>query len=152
GLDPALRTIRRHVNGSPVGVLFIGTWSDRKGVPELSAAWSTLIAEGVNARLTVMGTGVADSRVLSDFSPAARRTLSPIASFDRERLLAELSRHSVYVLASGCEGMPLATLEAAAAGLACCVSVTPGHTDIFREPASEEDGAVMIPPHDARAL
>jgi glycosyltransferase involved in cell wall biosynthesis len=69
-----------------------------------------------------------------------------------QELHEELARADAFVLPSWCEGMPLATLEAAAAGLPCIVSDIPGHREVFRRSDPEADGAILVPPDDPDGL
>jgi glycosyltransferase involved in cell wall biosynthesis len=133
-------------------VLFIASWIDRKGNRELAEAWSLLAARQPSLRLTLSCTVAEESEVLPWFRTAAERVRVQ-ARADQEDLVTTLATHDVFVLPAWFEGgMPLATLQAAAAGLACVVSAIGGHVEIFRPRSSEMDGALLVAPHDAPAL
>jgi MMP alpha-(1->4)-mannosyltransferase len=135
-----------------VGLIFVGSWIDRKGTPELVAAWQELAARHPGLRLTVVGTGVARERVLADFSDTARSGVEVRARVDREQLAELLASHQIFVLPSWFEGMPLSMLEAAAAGLPCVVCNVCGCIDFIGDAHSNYESGVLVPPHDAAAL
>jgi glycosyltransferase involved in cell wall biosynthesis len=136
--------------------LFIGSWGDRegrdrKGVWELVEAWRRVVRrDGLS--LALIGTLVSERTVREAFPPDLRDGISVRAEATGDQLRAELARADAFVLPSWMEGMPLSTLEAAAAGLPCVVSAIPGHVEIFRPSDPEADGGILIPPHDASAL
>ena len=141
-----------HVSATPrreARLLFLGTWIERKGRAELVAAWRRLVAERPNVRLTIAGTGDSE-QVRADTHGLRGIDLVPTVS--REELPALLADHDVFVLPSWFEGMPLAMLEAAAAGLACVVCGVGGNLDVFRSEDPQRDGAILVPPSDADAL
>jgi glycosyltransferase involved in cell wall biosynthesis len=130
-------------------LLFIGSWIERKGTHELVEAWSRLQRARPTARLTLAGVGDADA------AREQTRGLSGvdvIAQVRREELPGLLAAHDVFVLPSWFEGLPLAMLEAAAAGLACVVCAVCGNLDVFRPDDPRRDGALLIQPSDADSL
>jgi glycosyltransferase involved in cell wall biosynthesis len=133
-------------------VLFIGTWLDRKGAPELVSAWTALAARHPQARLTLAGTGVPAEQVLADFPRSARAQVQAHERVSRQQVADLLATHDIFTLPSWFEGMPLSMLEAASAGLPCVVSAICGNIDVFRSDEPDADGAILIPPHDAPAL
>lgn len=132
-----------------VGVLFLGSWLDRKGVVELTQAWRRLASDLPAVRLTVAGVGDED-RVPSDVRRLLGVEVIPV--IPRDELPSLLAQHDVFVLPSWFEGMPLSMLEAAAAGLPCVVSAICGNLDVFRPDDPQRDGAVLIPSSDSDAL
>jgi glycosyltransferase involved in cell wall biosynthesis len=133
-------------------LLFIGSWIDRKGTPELVAAWQRLSTEHPDLRLTLAGTGVETPEVLGDFPAAYRDRVTVLPVVDQQTLLALIEAHGIFVLPSWFEGMPLAMLEAAAAGLPCVVGAICGNLDFFRPPCPERDGGLLVHPQDPDAL
>ena len=151
GVDAALLLAERSASPSP-RLLFVGSWIDRKGVPELCEAWRELSATYPGLRLTVAGTGVDAERVLRDFAPPCRAAVTVVASMDDERLGELLASHDIFVLPSWYEGMALSMLEAAAAGLACVVTSVCGALDVFRAADPRADGAILVEPHRSAAV
>jgi glycosyltransferase involved in cell wall biosynthesis len=134
---------------SEMRVLFLGGWIERKGTRELVAAWRRLAPEREWVRLTLAGVGDAD-RARADVAGLERVQVIPV--IERPKLSGLLARHDVFVLPSWYEGMSLAMLEAAAAGLACVVSGVSGSLDVFRPEDPRRDGAILTPAGDADAL
>jgi glycosyltransferase involved in cell wall biosynthesis/GT2 family glycosyltransferase/predicted O-methyltransferase YrrM len=132
-----------------VRLLFLGSWIERKGTLELLDAWRRLAAERPNVSLTIAGPGDID-RARADVGGLPRVELIPTVA--RGELPGLLAAHDAFVLPSWFEGMPLAMLEAAAAGLACVVCAVCGNVDVFRPDDPGRDGAILIPPNDANAL
>jgi glycosyltransferase involved in cell wall biosynthesis len=134
GADPGLLAV---VPSTGDGFLFLGSWLPRKGVGELLQALGGL----GRLSLTIAGTGDAVGL------PGGALRMSSVS---REALPDLLGNHSVLVLPSWYEGMPLVALEAAAAGMAVIGSAIPGLVEIF--PDGEQHGALLVPPGDADAL
>ncbi len=132
-----------------IRLLFLGSWIDRKGVGDLTAAWLRLAGERSDVRLTVAGVGDAQ-RARADVKHLPR--VDVIASVAREELPGLLAAHDLFVLPSWFEGMPLSMLEAAAAGLPCVVCAVCGNLDVFRPADPQNDGAVLVPPSESVAL
>jgi glycosyltransferase involved in cell wall biosynthesis/GT2 family glycosyltransferase len=135
--------------GIDARVLFLGSWIERKGTIELVAAWRRLAKDRPGVRLTVAGVGDAEAAG-ADLRGLPGVELVP--SVRRDELPGLLSAHDMFVLPSWYEGMPLAMLEAAAAGLACVVCAVCGNLDVFAPEDPQRDGAILIPPNDERAL
>ncbi|MGA2928034.1 MAG: glycosyltransferase [Solirubrobacteraceae bacterium] len=132
-----------------VRLLFLGSWLERKGTLELVAAWRRVAAERANVSLTIAGAGGGEG-AYAELADLPRVEL--IAAVERHALPDLLAVHDVFVLPSWFEGMPLAMLEAAAAGLACVVCALCGNLDVFRSEDPKRDGAILIPPSDTEAL
>ena len=128
-------------------VVFLGSWIERKGTIELEQAWRDVERAREDVSLTIAGAGSSGGA-----QAAAQRLQSAtvVSSVSRHELAQLLDGHDVFVLASWFEGMSLALLEAAAAGLACIVTPVAGSLDVF--PGGELDGALMVDPGDARGL
>jgi glycosyltransferase involved in cell wall biosynthesis len=148
GVDEALFELPTIDHDEP-RFLFLGTWIERKGTLELTSAWRRLVADRPQARLTIAGAGDYDwVRATAGELPGVQ--LVPIV--ERQQLPALLTQHNIFVLPSFFEGMSLAMLEAAAAGLACVVTGVCGSLDVFRPPNPEEDGALLVRPSDEQRL
>ncbi|MDA0163864.1 glycosyltransferase [Solirubrobacter ginsenosidimutans] len=152
GVEPGFFAAPPPAAGGPLRAAFIGTWIDRKGVPELVEAWAETSRRFPDARLSVLGASVPETAVLDAFPQPARASVSVVPRFERAALRELLADHDAYVLPSWFEGMPLSTLEAAAAGLACVVSDARGHREIFGAAEPERAGALLVGAGDARSL
>jgi glycosyltransferase involved in cell wall biosynthesis len=151
GVNPAFFALTPR-GADHVRLLFVGSWIDRKGTPELVEAWDRLARTHAGLRLTLAGTGVRTKDVLADFPPRARDRVSVHSTIDRRELEALLASHQIFVLPSWFEGLPLSLLEAAAASLPCVVCAVCGNLDVFRRDRPDEDGGLLVEPHDAKGL
>ncbi len=131
------------------GVLFIGTWIERKGTMEIVAAMRVLLPRYRGLRLTIAGSGASADAVLADFPAELRARIDVMPAYGDNDTLIELCRHhSVCLLPSFFEGQPLAMLEAAAMGMALVVSRTCGMADFVRD----GQNGFAVPVADARAF
>jgi glycosyltransferase involved in cell wall biosynthesis len=152
GVDDACFDVARTEEDGPIRVLFIGTWIDRKGAPELAAAWRELLRRRPDVRLTATCTVVPEEVVRRDL-PDAGVALTVSSFATRDELVADLASHDVFVLPSWFEGgISLGSLQAAAAGLACVATAISGNLDVFRAADPEADGALLVPVNDPKAL
>jgi glycosyltransferase involved in cell wall biosynthesis len=132
-------------------ILFIGNWIDRKGTPELTAAWEKL-AQDDSLRLTLACTVYPEHEVLSTFNGHSDR-ITVMPRLSEQELKDVIVKHDLFILPAWFEGgAPIAAIQAAAAGLPCVVTDIGGNADVFRPQDPEADGALLINPHDADAL
>jgi len=114
-----------------VQFLFLGRMCEKKGTYDLVNAFATLpMAVRARARLVLAGDGDLEAigKLAAPFGDQVR-VLPWIGSAQRERLLAE---SDVFVLPSYNEGVPMALLEAMAAGLPAIVTPVGGIPDVVR--------------------
>lgn len=131
------------------GLLFIGTWIERKGSLEIVAAMRELLPRHRSLRLTIAGSGAAAGAVLAQFPAELRPRIDVIPAYRDNHTLIELCRrHSVCLLPSYFEGQPLAILEAAAMGMALVVTRTCGMADFVRD----GENGFAVPVADAPAF
>jgi glycosyltransferase involved in cell wall biosynthesis len=134
---------------SPPRVLFVGGLTARKGVLDLARASSTLVAEGVEHELWLVG-GVPDEG--EDARHEVMRSLPPSARLLGERSQQEMpavyDEADVFCLPSWWEAMPLTVLEAQASALPVVA------TAVGDVPAMVDDGVdgFVVPSRDATAL
>ena len=123
--------IRRTAPAGPrVQFLSLGRLSERKGSYDLVNAFASLSPElRARARLVLAGDGdVEGVRQLAAPLGDSVRVLSWIDSAERDRLL---DASDVFVLPSHAEGLPMALLEAMAAGLPAIVTPVGGIPDVL---------------------
>jgi glycosyltransferase involved in cell wall biosynthesis len=125
-------------------VVFVGAFEERKGVPDLLAAWATLPAAERNWTLTIGGAGplAAEVQLAADNDP----TIDLRGRLDRDDIHALLRRSSVLVLPSRhdkrwCEQIGLSVVEALSHG--CRIVATP---DTGLALWLREQGNVVLPP------
>ena len=132
----------------PGRILFLGRLDRAKGVFDLLAAGALLAPRFPALRLVFGGEGdaVALRRRALDLGIGDRLEL-PGWLGPRERD-EQLARASVFCLPSHAEGLPMAMLEAMAAGRAVIASSVGG----IPETIVDGDNGLLVPPHDEPAL
>jgi glycosyltransferase involved in cell wall biosynthesis len=132
----------------PAQVLFLGTLAERKGVHDLLRAWARVVARHPAARLVLAGAGSDPSvAALVESLGIGRSVTMPgwVGPDERARLL----RASwVFTLPSHIEAMPMAILEAMAAGLPVVA------TRVGGVPSAVSHGVTgfLVEPRDPAAL
>jgi glycosyltransferase involved in cell wall biosynthesis len=128
-------------------VVAVGRLGDAKGYPILLNAMSMLLARLPDATLLIAGEGPLRSRLEGQAEELGlgRRVRFLGARPDVPRILAA---GDVFALSSLWEGLPMALLEAMAAGIPCVATGVGGIPEAMRD---QEEGLV-VPPNDAGAL
>ena len=120
--------------GSRHGVLFVGTWIERKGILDLVLAVSALLDRHPGIRVTIAGCGAPVQSVLADFPDRHRPHLRVFPKITDDAILADLYHsHAIFAFPSTFEGLPLVILEAAAAGLAIVTTSVCGMKDTIQD-------------------
>lgn len=129
-------------------VVFSGRLGERKGVYELVDAIRLLQTDGVDAHWLLAGDGDIDT------VRAAVREL-PVPSLvevpgwlDHGELVLRIGSSQVFCLPSTDEGVPIAMLEAMAAGLVCVVTPVGGIPEVI----VDGENGLLVPPRDSTAL
>ena len=116
------------------GVLFVGTWIERKGIRDLLPALTAVLDRFPGVPVTLAGCGCPAERVLAEFPVQVRRNIRVVPSITEDVKLAALYReHAVFAFPSTFEGQPLVLLEAAASGLAIATTRTCGMKDFVSD-------------------
>lgn len=130
----------------PLRLLYVGRMNREKGILDLPAIDRRLRELGVSATWTLQGVGPDEAllrRRWGGRAPARWTGLQPM-----DRVLALYREHDVLVMPSRSEGLPVALLEAMAAGVVPVVSdllsgipevIEPGVTG-YRPPVGDTDG------------
>jgi glycosyltransferase involved in cell wall biosynthesis len=129
-------------------ILFLGRLEEAKGVFELLHACALLAPRFPAIRLVLGGEGDANAvrRRASELGVAERIELP--GWIGPEQRAHELRRAQVFCLPSHAEGLPMALLEAMAAGKAVVASSVGG----IPEAISDGDNGLLVPPHASQAL
>ena len=148
GVDEQFFLEHDYVAGSPVRLLYVGTWLDRKGIYYLRDAFQRAVQSGTAVSLTVAGCGKTERELRDFFSTSARDLIHVLPFVERERMPQIYAAHDIFVFPSLMEGMPLTLLEAMAAGLPVVTTETCGMADVV------EDGfdGLLVRPADAEDL
>jgi glycosyltransferase involved in cell wall biosynthesis len=129
-------------------ILFLGTWTSRKGVRDLVQAFERVHASKPETRLTIAGSHTPKDRVLACFSPVTREAVDVLPSLTESELLDRMRACSMMVFPSLYEGFGIAFLEAMAVGLPVITTRTGGMADIIEPGVNGE----LVPIRDASAL
>jgi phosphatidyl-myo-inositol dimannoside synthase len=149
GLDSAYLTADHAVERK--GLLYVGSWLDRKGVVYLARAYELLCHQGYEIPLSVVGYGCATEEVLRTFDQSIRARIrigESLRIVDEQHLIREYQSHQILVFPSLYEGFGMVFLEAMASGLAVIASPVGGVSDLIRH----EQNGIIVPPGDPVAL
>jgi glycosyltransferase involved in cell wall biosynthesis len=129
-------------------VLYLGVLKEAKGVYELIEAWSDVLARHPTAQLTLAGSGEIERvRRAADDHGVARSVATP-GWTSGEGKAALLGSASVFVLPSHFEALPMAVLEAMAAGLPVVATRVGGIPDVIVDGCE----GLLVEPRDPAAL
>jgi glycosyltransferase involved in cell wall biosynthesis len=105
---------RRQPAEGPLRLLYVGRIDRNKGVFDLPQIDAALVAAGVEVTWTIQGTGPDEAELKRQWT---KRTVRWTGRQEMAQVLAEYTRHDVLVMPSRGEGLPVALLEAGAAGV-----------------------------------
>ncbi len=133
---------------APGRILFLGQVEPRKGIHELVEAVALLRERFPQIELAIGGQGALEEvrRRARELGVADRVT--ELGWIDAARKAQELARAAIFCLPSHAEGLPMAMLEAMAAGKAIVVTGVGGIPDAVRD----GDNGLLVPPGDVGAL
>jgi glycosyltransferase involved in cell wall biosynthesis len=142
-----LQLATRGTSTDPWRFVFVGSLAQRyKGLDVAIDALALCRAQGLNARMTVVGGGV-ERRGFENLARArnvesAISFVGQVAPTDVRRML---DGSDLFVLPSRTEGLPRAMVEAMARGVVCVGSSVGGIPELL-------PGSRLVPPGDARSL
>jgi glycosyltransferase involved in cell wall biosynthesis len=141
------RTLRARSRGTDLEVIFLGgSDTKRKGLPELLKAIPTIAQRFPDARFRLVAV---PPDLVESILPSEHLGRCIIEGWVTGRdKLERLARADLFVLPTHGEGMPIAILEAMAAGLPIVATGVAGIPDMVRH---EQEG-LLIPPGDVSAL
>ena len=148
GVPPAPAPLPHRRELPPV-ILYSGRLRTRKAVAVLLAAMPRVLAAFPACRLVIVGDGEQGGRVAAAVRARGLTAHVELAGvLPRPAAMARLAEADVFCLPSIYEGLPLAILEAMAAGLPVVATAVSGN------PEAVEDGTtgLLVPPESAAAL
>jgi glycosyltransferase involved in cell wall biosynthesis len=136
------------LDAEPPSVLYLGVVKETKGVFDLLHAWPAVLARHPRARLVLAGSGERDAAQALAQKLGVADSLQTPGWASGEAKAALLRGATVFVLPSHFEALPMAVLEAMAAGLPVVATRVGGIPDAI------EDGrdGLLVPPHDPEPL
>jgi glycosyltransferase involved in cell wall biosynthesis len=147
GVGEEFFTERNYAARSPLRLLYVGTWIDRKGIYYLAESFE-LMAKSIPVVLTVAGCGNSEAEVKSSFAVNIRDRVKVIPFVPRAQMPALYAEHDVFVFPSLVEGMPLTLLEAMAAGMPVVTTTSCGMADVVED----DFNGLLVPPADSQEL
>jgi glycosyltransferase involved in cell wall biosynthesis len=132
------------------GILWNGSWIERKGIRDLVSAVVPLLEKRPGLHMTLAGCGLPAGKVAEHFPAAVHGQLRIIDRqiSEDEQLIDLYLTHSIFVCASFFEGQSLTLLEAAASGIAIVTTNVGGMRDFIRH----GQNGLLYEPGDAEAL
>lgn len=121
--------------GQQLGIVFIGSFSDRKGRRVLTHALSAVLRERGEAFVRLLGTGGTVGDVIREFPSDVRARIEIHPTFEQDELPALLSGCTLTVYPPLAEGFGKGLVEAMASGCAAVASSVGGPFDILRDGA-----------------
>jgi glycosyltransferase involved in cell wall biosynthesis len=143
--DVGART--RRTDG-PVALLALGELGPRKGTDTIVAALATPDLRGRPWRAVLAGDGAVDAYRGAIAAAGLADRIALLGWVDSDRAHALLREADILLLPSHKEGLPLAILEAMAAGLAIVTTPVGGIPDAI----TDGETGLLVPPGDTAAL
>lgn len=140
--------IRRDYKRQPATLLFVGQWTERKGIRYLAEAFARIAKENPEVRLVCAGTLRNEKDVLQDFPAPIRSHVLVHPRVTRSELIQLHSTADTFVFPTLFEGSSLALLEAMASALPIVTTAVGAAPDILQDQTS----AVLIPQRDSTSL
>lgn len=140
---------RRHGAQGALRLVYLGRLAREKGLYELLEAHASVLAGGVEARLTFVGSGAEEHGLraaVERLATGADVHFAGAAFGDAKA--AHLGESDVFVLPSYSEGLPCALLEAMAAGNAVIATRVGAIPDVVIPGLH----GILVPPRDVQAL
>lgn len=131
-----------------IGIAIVGTYIPRKGIKYSVPALNTILERYPKVKVSFLGTGVSEDRVLADFEPNVRDRVRVIPYYIHENLPVFLKEHQIKLFTSVSEGFGLALIEAMACGLTSVTTDIPGPTEFVRDGCE----GILVPPRDTQAI
>ncbi len=140
--------IARWQDGTP-NLLFVGRLEDRKGLPHLLKAFRLIRKSGLEARLLVVGSGPQERESRRYVMTRGLQNVEFLGRVSDAEKAQLFKTADVFVSpATGRESFGIVLLEAMAAGAPIVCSDIHGYKGVVQRGRQ----AILVPPHDAKAL
>jgi glycosyltransferase involved in cell wall biosynthesis len=139
------RSFESNIREHSKTVVFVGTWSLRKGKVEFPTIVRMVREKNPEARFRLLGTFADEMKIKCNFHPDDRDSLEVISEFDPDDLPNHLVDARCGIFPSYVEGFGLGALEMLAAGIPVVAWNVPGPRDILRDCQA---GGALVPAGD----
>ena len=136
-------------NPAPFEVICVGRLAPAKAQQILIQATETLVKEGYDVRLRLVGDGP-DRHRLEQYVTACKLSKHVVfeGALNQDRVRELYRQADIFALASFAEGVPVVLMEAMAMEIPCVATCITGIPELIRDGL---DG-LLVPPSDASAL
>ena len=129
-------------------ITYIGTIEKRKGIYELMGAAEKVLKKDPNINMIIAGNGPARDDLIKWHNSLKAENVCYLGAISETKKIELLATTDVFVLQSTNEGLPIALLEAMAAGCAIITTPVGSITDVIKHGIN----GIIIPPEDESAL
>src|SRR5439155_11660999 len=144
GAPPVSKQERSGDRSGPLRILWVGTFSARKGAHYLLAAWRNSFAANRNVTLDIYGAVTLPESLLENI-PSNIRFHGSVPRRELDRVYAQ---SDTLIFPTLCDGFGLVVTEAFAHGLPVITTTRAGAADLVHH----GHNGLIVPPGDARAL
>ena len=129
-------------------LLFAATWRKNKGIEDLVPAFTILAERHPELVLIVLGGGMPESLILTEFPEPHRPRTSCVNATSEMETAAAFAAADIYVLPSLLEGTPLTLIEAMMSGLPIVTTATCGMKDVIQD----RRNGLLVPTRSPEAI
>lgn len=133
---------------STIGIAQVGSFIERKGIKYSIPALNNILQRFDKVKISFLGTGCAESIVLSHFSADVRHKITVIPSYNHQALPDLFKTYHIKLFPTLSEGFSLALIEAMACGLVPITTSTPGLIEVVED----RQNGILIPPRNSKAI
>ena len=136
------------VETQKIAIALIGTYITRKGIQYSVPALNNILQRYPEVRVSFLGTGCPEDKVLNDFEMEVRDRITVIPRFQHSDLPVLLENHQIQLFPSLSEAFGKGLVEAMACGLAPITTATAGPLQIVKDGYD----AIVVPIRDRLAI
>jgi glycosyltransferase involved in cell wall biosynthesis len=138
----------KQADRDPLSLLWLGSWTERKGTYYLSSAFERICERFPEARLTIGGTGMTPQEIAAHFNETLREKIRVLPRVTVKEQITKMKENAIFLFPSLSEGFGFAALEALAMRMALVTTQTGLGGDLL----VDRQHARIIPPASALHL